>query len=381
MKRNGAAALCAALLTLTACSSSSSGDGGGSTELHIGAVFALTGTGAIYGTAQKKGADLAVSEINAAGGVRGRKINFTVLDGASVKDRAVSAMQKLISDSSVLAVMGPTFSGAGQAVAPITNAAKVPNLGISWAAQAGTTDVGPYIWRDNLTDGQAIPAAVKAAQAKLHFTTAGLLYGNDDAFTLAGGRTFQQVAKDTGIKIVETETYSQTDQDYSSQLTKLKSSHPDVLFISATGAAPATIVAQARQLGLSMPVIGGNGFNSPTVPQNAKSAANGVIVAAAWDSSSAATNPTNKQFIDAFTAQYGSAPDQFAAQAYTGMKIIAFGLKNGGISRGGVIAGFKKLQATSLDTPLGKFSFTPSRDAEQVPIVLTIKDGMYTRFS
>ncbi len=378
MKRTGAAVLCAALLALTACSSSSSGGDGGSGKLHLGGIFALTGTGSIFGTAQKKGAELAVSEINAARGVKGRKINFTVLDEASVKDRAVSAMQKLVSDSSVLAVMGPTFSANGQAAAPIANAAKVPDLGVSWAAPAGTTDVGPYVWRDNITDGQAIPAAAKAAKSKLNFTTAGLLYGNDDAFTKAGGDTFKQVAKDSGVKLVDTETFAQTDQDFSSQLTKLKSSNPDVLFVSATGAATATILIQARRLGLKVPVVGGNGFNTPTVPQNAKSAANGVIVAAAWDSSSAATNPTNKKFIDAFTAKYGSAPDQFAAQAYTGMKIIAYALENGGTSRDGVIKGFKKVQSTSLDTPLGKFSFSPSRDAQQKPVVLTIKNGKYS---
>lgn len=378
MKRTGAAVLCAGLSALTACSSSSSGGAGGSGKLHLGGIFALTGTGSIFGTAQKKGAELAVSEINAAGGVKGRKIDFTVLDEASVKDRAVSAMQKLVSDSSVLAVMGPTFSANGQAAAPIANSAKVPDLGISWAAPTGTTDVGSYVWRDNVTDGQAIPAAVKAAKAKLKFTTAGLLFGSDDAFTKAGGDTFKQVAKDSGVTLVDTETFAQTDQDFSSQLTKLKSSNPDVLFISATGAATATILIQARRLGLKVPIVGGNGFNTPTVPQNAKSAADGVIVAAAWDSSSAATNPTNKKFIDAFTARYGSAPDQFAAQAYTGMKIIAYALENGGTSRDGVIKGFTQMQSTRLDTPLGKFSFSSTRDAQQKPVVLTIKNGKYS---
>jgi branched-chain amino acid transport system substrate-binding protein len=377
IKRTGVTLVCAVVLAVPACSSNAGSGDTSSGPIHVGGIFALTGLAQIFGTQQKNGAQLAVDEINAAGGVKGRKIELKVLDEASTKDQAINAVQKLVSDPKTMVVMGPTLSGDGQAVAPIANAAKVPDLGVSWAAPTGTTDVGPYIWRDNLTDGQNIPTAMKAAQTKLGFKNAGLLYGSDDAFTKAGGETFKKAANDLGVNLVDTETFAQTDQDFSSQLTKLKSHNPQVLCISATGAATATIISQARKLGLDMPVVGGNGFNSPTVPKNAGPAADGVIVAAAWDASSASTNPTNKKFIDAFTSKYGSPPDQFAAQAYTGVQLIKYAIEQGGASREGIVSGFKKVQ--SLDTPLGKFSFTADRNAQQEPVTLTIENGKYTR--
>lgn len=382
MKRLGAAILGSALLLTagTSCGSDAgTGAAGDSGPLHFGAIFALTGTGSIFGTQQKKGSELAVEEINKAGGINNRKIGLKVLDEASVKEQAINNMRKLVTDRKVLVVLGPTFSANGQAATPISNAAKVPNLGVSWAAPTGTTDVGPYIWRVNLTDGQNIPAAVKAAKASLGFKTAGLFFGSDDAFTKAGGETFKEAASVEGINLVGTETFAQTDQDFSSQLTKLKGKNPDVLFISATGAATATIISQARRLGLKMPVIGGNGFNSPTVPKNAGAAADGVIVAAAWNQASGSENPTNQKFIDAYNAKYGAPPDQFAAQAYTAIYVVKKAIEDGDASRQGIIAGFKKVK--DLDTPLGKFSFTDNRDARQEPVILIIKGGKYTKFT
>lgn len=382
MKRLGAAILGAALLLTagTSCGdNTTTGGTGDSGPIHMGAIFALTGTGSIFGTQQKNGAELAVEEINKAGGIKDRQIELRVLDEASVKEQAINNMQKLVTDRKVLVVLGPTFSGNGQAAAPIANSAKVPNLGVSWAAPTGTTDVGPYVWRVNLTDGQNIPAAVEAAKKKFGFETAGLFFGSDDAFTKAGGDTFKEAAEASDIDLTATETFAQTDQDFSSQLTKIKAKNPDVLFISATGAATATIISQARRLGLRMPVIGGNGFNSPTVPKNAGAAADGVIVAAAWNTASGGDNPTNKKFIDAFTAKYGSPPDQFAAQAYTAVYVVKKAIEEGGASREGIIAGFKKIE--DLDTPLGAFSFTDSRDAKQEPVILTIKNGKYEVFT
>ncbi len=382
MRRLGAAILGSALLLTagTSCSTDSGGGGtGDSGPINIGAIFALTGTGSIFGTSQKKGSELAVEEINKAGGIKNRKISMKLLDEASVKEQAINNMQKLVTDRKILVVLGPTFSANGQAATPISNGAKVPNLGVSWAAPSGTTDVGPYIWRVNLTDGQNIPAAIKAAKASLGFKTAGLFFGSDDAFTKAGGETFKKAAADQDINLVGTETFAQTDQDFSSQLTKLKGKNPEVLFISATGAATATIITQARKLGLKMPVIGGNGFNSPSVPKNAGAAADGVIVAAAWNAASGSDNPTNQKFIEAYTAKYDGPPDQFAAQAYTAVYVVKKAIEEGGATREGVIAGFKKVK--DLDTPLGKFSFTDSRDAKQEPVILTIKGGKYTKFT
>jgi branched-chain amino acid transport system substrate-binding protein len=177
-----------------------------------------------------------------------------------------------------------------------------------------------------------------------------------------------------GIKILGTQTFAKPDRDYNAQLTALKNLKPDILMVSALADNAAGIVVQARQLGWSGPIMGGNGFNSPALIKNGGAAAEGVLVGTAWNKAS--PEPVNQAFIQAMKAR-GVDPDQFAAQAYTGVVVIAEAIRQAG-NKGGrddVKAGFAKVK--DLATPLGKFSFLPNRDGSHEPAVQIVKDGKF----
>jgi len=364
----------ALLLTAIACKDqgaqgpAAAAGGGGAV---IGAALSLTGPAASYGAQQRAGIQAALDEVNQGGGM---KLSVLIEDDASTKEQGITVFQKFINRDKVSAIIGPTLSNTASAADPLAQQAKVPVLGISNTAATGITDIGNYIWRDSLTEAQVIPGAFRKAQEKLQFKTAGVLYGNDDVFTKAGYDVMQKALADQGVKVVGTQTFAKPDRDYNAQLTALIAAKPDVLVVSALADNAASIVAQARQRGWTGPVLGGNGFNSPAFIKNAGAAADGVMVGTSWNSLS--QDPANQKFLAAMK-KAGVNPDQFSAQAYTGVIILAEAIRQSGgkTGREDIEAGLGKLK--DLETPLGKFSFTPGRDAQHEPSVQQVKDGKF----
>jgi len=345
--------------------------GGGGGGAVFGAALSLTGAAASYGAQQRAGIQAAVDEVNGGGQT---KVSVLFEDDASTKEQGITVFQKFINRDKVSAIIGPTLSNTASAADPLAQQAKVPVLGISNTAATGITDIGNYIWRDSLTEAQVIPGAFKKAQEKLHFKTAGILYGNDDVFTKAGYDVMQKALQDLGVKVLGTQTFAKPDRDYNAQLTELMAAKPDVLVVSALADNASAIVAQARQRGWTGPILGGNGFNSPAFIKNAGPAADGVMVGTSWNSLS--QDPANQKFLAAMK-KAGVNPDQFSAQAYTGVLILAEAIKQSGGKSGreDIEAGLGKVK--DLDTPLGKFSFTPNRDAQHEPSVQQVKDGKF----
>jgi branched-chain amino acid transport system substrate-binding protein len=338
----------------------------------IGAALSLTGPAASYGGQQRAGIQAAVEEINASGAIP-VKIEVLIEDDGSVKEQGINVFQRFINQDKVIAIIGPTLSNTASAADPLAQQAKVPVLAVSNTAATGITDIGDYIWRDSLTEAQVIPGAFKKAQAKLGFKTAGVLYGNDDVFTKAGYDVMNKALNGLNVKILGTQTFAKPDRDYHAQLTALTAQKPDVLVVSALADNASSIVSQARHLGWTGPILGGNGFNSPAFIKNAGAAADGVMVGTAWNSLS--QDPANQRFLQTMSKK-GVNPDQFSAQAYTGVYILAEAIKQGGkASREGVLAGLAKVK--DLETPLGKFSFNASRDAQHEPSVQQVKDGKF----
>jgi branched-chain amino acid transport system substrate-binding protein len=223
-----------------------------------------------------------------------------------------------------------------------------------------------------------VPTAIEKARQRFGFKTAAILYGNDDVFTKSGYDVMRSALDAKGVKVLGTQTFAKPDRDYNAQLTSLAGQNPDVLLVSALAENAAGIVVQARQLGYTGPILGGNGFNSPAFVKNAGPAAEGVLVGTAWNAAS--PDPANQAFIAAMKAR-GVNPDQFAAQAYTGVLVVAEALRQGGgdLGREAVKAGFRKVK--DLPTPLGKFSFLPTRDANHEPAVQIVKDGRFVPLS
>lgn len=345
--------------------------------IKIGVAFALSGPAAVYGTVQRNGVQLAEEEINKSG-VAGAKIQLVIEDDAGTPEQGINVFKKLINQDKVAAIIGPTLSNVAQSADPEAQRAKVPVLGVSNTAPKGITDIGEYIFRDSLTEGQVIPQTVKAAKAKLNLKKVAVLYSDNDAFTKAGYEVFKAALEAEGIQIATTQTFATKDTDFNAQLTAAKQTSPDALVVSALAAEASGIITQARALGLTVPIIGGNGFNTPAIIKNAGKDAEGVIVGAAWNQAS--TNPKSQEFIKNYKAKFNSDPDQFAAQAYTGVYILAEAIK---IAKSGEREDIRKALATikDLDTVLGKFSFTKDRDADHPAVIQIVKDGRFAIFA
>jgi branched-chain amino acid transport system substrate-binding protein len=372
------ALLCGALLLFGTACRSTSGDGAGTggqgaREVKVGAVLSLTQAAAIYGNVQKNGIELARDEINASNYIPGYRLTVIIDDDASDKTPGINVFQRMINQERVSAIIGPTLSNTAFATDPLAQQAKVPVLGISNTA-SGITEIGDYVFRDSLAEAQVIPGAVKKSLDTLNFKRAAILYGNDDAFTKSGYDVFKKALEDNKVEIVATETFAKGDKNFAAQLTNMRGRNPDVLIVSALAEEAAGILVQARQLGLNQPVIGGNGFNSPALIQNAGQAAEGVIIGAAWNPGS--TNPKSQQFVQKYRERFGSDPDQFAAQAYSGVYILAEAIKQANSAeRGPIRDSLAKIK--NYDTVLGSFSFLPTRDADHPATANTVKGGKF----
>ncbi|MBI5070002.1 MAG: ABC transporter substrate-binding protein [Deltaproteobacteria bacterium] len=343
------------------------------TVVKIGAALSMTGPAAAYGAQQKAGILAAVEQINKSGTLKGVKLEAVVEDDGSTKEQGIAVFQRFINKDKVAAIIGPTLSNTAYATNPLAQAAGVPVVAVSNTAPKGITDIGEWIWRVSLTEAQVIPGALKAAQQKLGFKSAGVLYGNDDAFTQGGYAVMKSALEAMGVKTVGTQTFAKPDRDYNAQLTQLLAQKPDILVVSALVENASGIVAQARQLGYQGPILGGNGFNSPKLIENAGKAAEGVLVGTAWNKVSGEKG--NQDYLALMKAK-GHEPDQFCTQAYVGVEVIAEAIRlSGKGTREGVKAGFLKLKG--LVTPLGKFSFQQNRDGDHAPAVQVVKDGKF----
>jgi len=337
----------------------------------IGVISIITGQGAAYGEAITNGIKLARDEVNAKGEVL---IDLKVEDSSGKQEQALAAAQKLINSEKVVAIIGPTLSNEMFAAGPEANASGVPIMGTSTTAK-GIPQIGKFVFRNALPESQAIPASVGQAVKKYNIRKVALLYGNDDAFTKSGFDTMKEVAAKLKLEIVTIQEFQKGQADYKAQLTKIASLKSDAVLCSALYNEGGVILAQARKMGLKVPFVGGNGFNSPKVIEIAKDAADGLIVATPWFGEK--NDPKVKAFAAKYEKAYGKKPDQFAAQAYDAFYIVTNALKAAGTADRAklrdALAATKNFQGV-----LGNFSFDAERDVVMAPNVLIVKGGKFT---
>ncbi|MFJ8246016.1 ABC transporter substrate-binding protein [Peribacillus asahii] len=366
------------LVLLAACSGNSSqsgkeGNEGGTINAKIGVISYLTGPGAAYGEAITNGFKLAQKEINKEGKV---KIDLVIEDSVGKQEQALSAAQKLMSDDEIVALLGPTLSTEMNVVGPEADLNGIPIMGTSTTA-VGIPQIGEYVFRNSIPESLAIPAAMKKAVEKYDVKKVALLYGNDDVLTKSGYDTMKEEVEKMGLEVVTTQTFQKGQSDYNAQLTKIKSLKPDLILASALYNEGAVIMDQARKMGITIPFVGGNGFNSPEVINIAGKAADGLIVATPWFAEK--EDPKVQGFIKAYEAEYGKKPDQFAAQAYDALYIYAEALKNAGeADRDAFRDALAEIKG--FEGILGSFSFDKDGDVEMEPTVITIEDGKFQLF-
>lgn len=293
-------------------------------DLKIGVAEALSGGAAQYGAAIRNGFQLAAEQINAAGGVNGNKIQLVIEDEQGKKEEAINVFKKLVFQDKVLMIFGPTLSNSAQAANPIAQASKTVVFGTSNTAD-GITSIGDYVFRNSVTEADVLPETLKMAIKKGNIKKVAVLYGNDDVFTKSGYDNFKKALADLNLPVTTTETFAKGDVDFKAQLTKIKAGNPDAIVLSALIAEGGPIMVQARQLGLNLPFIGGNGMNSVKVFDLAKDKSDGLYVGSPWSIEN--QTDANRKFVVAYTAKYKMAPDQFAAQAYDGLHIATQALK------------------------------------------------------
>ena len=341
----------------------------------LGAIEVLSGPNAAYGTAIKAGLDLALAEVNAKGVLGGRKIALIVEDSAANKDQAINAARKLIGRDKVVAIIGPTLSNEMFAVGPVANERKIPILGTSTTA-SGITAIGEYVFRTALPESDVIPVALNKVKAR-GVKTIALMYANDDAFSKSGFDVMKAAAEKAGLQIVAVESFGSKDSDFSAQLTKIKALKPDAIGVSALVEPVSGVLLAARQLGIGSETmfVGGNGSNSPKLGEIAGKAADGLMVGSPWFVGK--DTPANTKFVADFNKAYGHDPDQFAAQAYDAMKIMAAAIDHSGNAEPGKIR--DAMLTTKFDGVMGPFSFTPGRDPASTEgvVVLVMQGGKF----
>jgi branched-chain amino acid transport system substrate-binding protein len=339
---------------------------------RIGAALSLSGSARLIGMAQRSGIKLAQDEINASHMLGNVHLEVTVDDDGSDHDQAAAVFQRFIENSHVVAIMGPTLSDTALSADPIAQQAAVPVLAISNSAN-GITQIGNFIFRDCLSESQLTPQVIDTIRSKMKLHSAALLYSDTDP-NRSGSHGYKQALQNAGIRITSEQTFTATQTDFSAELEDIAASHPQALFVTAPASAAAAILTQARQSGLgNLPIVGSNAFNSDTVLRSAGDAAEGLIVGSAW--SVAKPSARNQQFVQAYRARYGVDPDQVAAQAYSGVYILAAALQEAHTASDARAVRNALEQIHDLETPLGAFSFTDAHDPAYAATVQVVHQG------
>ncbi|NLI12727.1 MAG: ABC transporter substrate-binding protein, partial [Peptococcaceae bacterium] len=239
----------------------------------------------------------------------------------------------------------------------------------------GIGEIGPYVFRNSLPEDSVIPVTVRKAKEKLGFTRVALLYSANNDWAVSSAKTFEKALQEQGVAIVETQTFADGDTDFQAQLTRVAAAKPEALAVSALYKESALLLIQARRQGLNLPVMGGNGFNDPELMRIAGEAAEGALVGSPWFAGKA--DPAVQAFMAEYQKRYNTAPNQFAAQAYDALGIMAEALKAEGAA--GDRAKFRDALAAIKDYQgvTGKFSFDQNGNPLMDAMVLQVVNGAY----
>ncbi|MGH8793074.1 MAG: ABC transporter substrate-binding protein [Stackebrandtia sp.] len=339
--------------------------------VKVGAVFSLTEAAAFAGEYQQEGLELAFEELNDKGGV---EYELILEDDKTDLEESIASFEKLIDRDKVSVIVGPTLSDMAFSTYQDAQQAGVPSIGASTTAE-GIPEIGDYIFRDSLSEQVALSASIPTAKKALGLENVAVMSDRQDEFTSSAYTTMTEVLSDEDIEIVADETFETGDTEFRSQLTKVKDAEPDALVLSALPGATIPLVQQARELGIDVPIVGGNAFNSPVMIGALEDAAEGLIVGGAW--SSALDSQGNESFIQAYTDAYDRAPDQFAAQAYTAAQLIDEAVRADCDGNREAIKDNLGL-ILELETVLGAVSLDENGEVYQEPVVQIVEDGKFT---
>ena len=295
--------------------------------IKVGVYGDLTGATSSFGQSTKNGVELAVDEINAAGGVNGKKIVIVSEDDQGRPEQAKTVVSKLISQDKVEALLGEVASTNSLAAAPVAQEAKIPMITPS-STNPKVTEVGDYISRVCFIDPFQGAVMAKFAGNTLKAKTAAIFGDVNSDYSKGLTQFFKEEFTKLGGKIVAEEAYTQNDPDFKGQLTKIRDLKPDVIYIPGYYSQVGIIAKQARELGMNMPLLGGDGWDSPELWKLGGDALKNAYISNHYSADNPA--PEIQNFVKAYKAKFNVVPDSLAALAYDATKVLADAIKRAG---------------------------------------------------
>ena len=352
------------------------GSGGSSDTIKIGANLEMTGGSASFGASATNAAKLAINEYNAKGGFKGKKLELVIADNKSEAAESASAMQKLVQDK-VVAVIAPIASSSVIAGAQINQDSKVLAISPTASNPKVTVDekgkVRPYMFRASFIDpfqGSVMAAfATKSLKAK----TAAIYIDNSSDYAKGLAKYFEEEFVKAGGQIVIKEAYLQKDTDFKATLTKIKALNPEVIFVPGYYQEVGLIIKQSRDLGMKMPVLGGDGWDSVQLT-NIAGAENLENTFFCNHYSAEDKNPKVVSFVEAYQKAYGQVPDSFAALAYDATWMIIKAMERAD-STDSVKIRDEMEKTKDHDGVSGKTTLNATHDAVKGAVIIAYQGG------
>ena len=359
--------LCA--LTTAGCQQ----DASTSTEIVIGHYGSMTGSEATFGQSTDNGIKLAVDEINEAGGIRGKKIRLITYDDKGDAREAGTAVTRLTTKDGVVAVLGEVASGLSLAGAPVCQEAGVPMVSPS-STNPKVTTIGDMIFRVCFIDPFQGSVCAKFAREHegLKAGKAAILTDQASPYSVGLQEEFQKAFEQLGGKVVSKQTYQGGDQDFSAQLTAIRSSEPDVVFVPGYYTDVGNVALQARKLGMKTPLLGGDGWDSSKLGEIAGSAIDGCFYSNHYSHED--PNPRVQEFIKKYSERHSQTPDGLAALGYDAARILFDAMKRTEALDGKTLAA-ELAKTKDFDGVTGKISIDADRNAVKPAVILEMKDG------
>lgn len=345
-----------------------------SNEIKVGANFEMTGNVANYGAATLDGLKLAIDEINDAGGVDGKKITLVTADNKSEASEAVNAATKLISDDKVSVLVGPAVTANVIAESQVATDNKVPIIAPDATSPDVTVENGkvkPFVFRSCFIDPQQGTVMAKFASENLKAKTAVIYVDNSTDYSKSLGKVFKEKFEAAGGKVLMEEAFLAKDQDFKATLTKLKTANADVIFVPAYYEEVGKIVKQARELGITCPILGTDGWDDSKVTDIAGAdALNNTYFSTHYSDKDESVKP----FVEAFKNKYGHMPNVFAALGYDAGKMLADAIKRAG---SGDPEKIQKALEETKDLKVGTGTITMDKNHNPIKqaVILQNKDG------
>lgn len=344
-----------------------------SSTIKVGGMGPLTGSAAMYGITVDKGAKLAFEEINANGGVLGKKFEYISLDEKADPIEAVNAYNKL-TDEGVVAILGSVTSKPTLAVAELAAQDGIPMI-TPTGTQINITDAGPNIFRVCFTDPYQGSTLAKFSKDKLGAKTAAIMVNTSSDYSDGIANAFIKQAEKEGIKVVAKEGYSDGDKDFKAQLTKINSENPDILVVPEYYELSALIATQAREIGMQSTFVGPDGWDGIIGALDSSSYS---VVDNSYFTNHYSTEDSNEKvqsFLKKYREKYNEEPTAFSALAYDTVYVLKNAIDKAGTTDKAELT--KAIKASDMDGVTGHLTFDKNNNPIKAVTIIKVQDGKY----